>query len=525
MFRYCLVVIPALITLTACGGGGGGGNAMVAGPGSSGGWQAGVFMDAATFFGRCDAPRTGTNPATGNAFADVQGTITDENNFLRSYSDDTYLWYDEITDRDPALYDDPLDYFDLLRTEEVTASGAAKDKFHFTFDSAEYFQLSQSGVSSGYGATFVLLSSTPPREAVVAYVEPSSPATQVLLARGTRILEIDNVDINDATNAGVDVLNAGLFPSNAGESHEFVVQDIGSATTRTVTMVSATITSEPVQNVMVIDDPNLGKVGYLAFNDHIATAEEGLVNAVNQLAASGIDELVVDLRYNGGGFLSIASQFAYMIAGDGPTAGQTFEQLQFNDKHPSTNPVTGNPVSPTPFYDETRGLSLSAGQALPSLNMSRVAVLTGPGTCSASEAIMNGLRGVGVEVIQVGATTCGKPYGFYATDNCGTTYFTIQFRGVNAANFGDYTDGFSPANVGATAGTVVPGCAVADDFSKPLGDPSETRLSVALGYLTTQTCPSPTATVRIEGEPSDLSAVDGVVLKSLWLQNRIVSDL
>ena len=58
---------------------------------------------------------------------------------------------------------------------------------------------------------------------------------------------------------------------------------------------------------------------------------------------------------------------------------------------------------------------------------------------------MNGLRGVGVEVIQIGSTTCGKPYGFYPTDNCGTTYFTIQFKGVNDAGFGDYSDGFSPA--------------------------------------------------------------------------------
>jgi hypothetical protein len=57
-----------------------------------------------------------------------------------------------------------------------------------------------------------------------------------------------------------------------------------------------------------------------------------------------------------------------------------------------------------------------------------VFVLTGGGTCSASEAFMNGLRGVGVEVIQIGSTTCGKPYGFYAQENCGTTYFSIQFR-------------------------------------------------------------------------------------------------
>ncbi len=71
---------------------------------------------------------------------------------------------------------------------------------------------------------------------------------------------------------------------------------------------------------------------------------------------------------------------------------------------------------------------------------------------------MNGLRGVNVQVIQIGTTTCGKPYGFYPQDNCGTTYFSIEFRGVNAQGFGDYPDGFSPSNsVGAANTASIPG--------------------------------------------------------------------
>ena len=91
------------------------------------------------------------------------------------------------------------------------------------------------------------------------------------------------------------------------------------------------------------------------------------------------------------------------------------------------------------------------------MNLSRVYVLTGGTTCSASESIINGLRGVDVEVIQIGSTTCGKPYGFYPEDNCGTTYFSIQFKGVNAAGFGDYADGFSPSNTSGAAARRVPG--------------------------------------------------------------------
>jgi hypothetical protein len=101
-----------------------------------------------------------------------------------------------------------------------------------------------------------------------------------------------------------------------------------------------------------------GDVGYMVFNDHIATAEQALIDAVNQLNAynggQGIDDLVLDIRYNGGGYLAIASQFAYMIAGPAATAGRTFELLQFNDQHPITNPITGAAISPTPFYPPAR---------------------------------------------------------------------------------------------------------------------------------------------------------------------------
>ena len=107
--------------------------------------------------------------------------------------------------------------------------------------------------------------------------------------------------------------------------------------------------------------------------------------------------------------------------------------------------------------------------------------MTGGMTCSASESIINGLRGVNVQVIQIGSTTCGKPYGFYPEDNCGTTYFSVQFKGVNAAGFGDYTDGFAPNNRTAAGGERLPGCSVRDDFGFALGNTTKrgsTRRSI-----------------------------------------------
>lgn len=521
-------------TLAACGGGGSGSAPAqtTPPPPPSSDWQPGVFLDADTFAAQCESPRPGIDPATNLPYPDVQGTTLDENNFLRSYSNDTYLWYDEIVDQDPRLFADPLLYFDELKTTAVTASGQPKDKFHFTFDSEEWFQLSQSGVSAGYGAQFAIISGTPPRQILVAYTEPDSPATNlaVPLARGAEFIAVDNEPV---VNGDAAVLNAAFFPAETGETHTFEVRDVGAANTRMVTMTSAIVTSAPVQNSKVIDTPT-GKVGYMLFNDHIATAEQALIDAVNQLnadaGAQGLDDFVLDMRYNGGGYLAIASQLAYMIAGAGPTAGQRFELQEFNDKHPTTNPVTGLPISETPFYNTTLGPPFNgnggmAGQALPTLDMQRVFVLTGPGTCSASEAVMNGLRGIGIDVIQIGSTTCGKPYGFYPQDNCGTTYFTIQFRGINAMDFGEYTDGFSPGNTQGTVGTVIPGCSVADDYSRELGDPAETRLSVALAYQSGQSCPPPTGfapTGNLSKPLRPLSTTDGIVPKSPFHTNRIM---
>jgi hypothetical protein len=233
---------------------------------------------------------------------------------------------------------------------------------------------------------------------------------------------------------------------------------------------------------------------------------------------------VLDIRYNGGGYLDIAAELAYMIAGPSRTAGATFELQQFNDKYTNTNPVTGQALTPTQFWSTTKGIQpgLASGQALPTLNLNRVFVLTGGNTCSASEAVINGLRGVGIDVIQIGSRTCGKPYGFYDFDNCGTTYFSIQFRGVNAQNFGDYTDGFTPNNSTSNVGAKLPGCSVADDFSHALGDPNEGRFAAALAYRNTSSCAGP-ATGIVKPMAVDVEVpTDVIVPKGPFLENRIM---
>jgi len=491
-FRWMAI---AALGLAACGGGSDGGSgSSTPPPATAVSWTPGVFLAASNFAAQCS-------------------TLA-ENNWLRSWTNDLYLWYDEVVDRDPALSTTPA-YFDLLKTTATTPSGNPKDKFHFTYDTAAWQALSQSGVQAGYGVEWAVVARFVPRRVVVAYTEPSSP---VSLARGAEVLTVDGVDvINDNTRSGVDAINAGLFPAASGETHTFTVRDVGATAPRTVALQSANITLTPVQNVRTISS-STGLVGYLLFNDHIATAESGLVNAVSWLQAANVTDLVLDIRYNGGGYLDIASELAYMIAGNAATAGRTFEQIVMNAKH-------GSPGS-LAFHSTALGFSIARGQPLPALNLSRVFVLTGSGTCSASESIMNSLRGIGIQVIQIGSTTCGKPYGFTPQDNCGTTYFSIQLKGVNAAGFGDYTDGFSPANTTSAAGTLIPGCSVGDDFAHALGDPAEARLAAALAYRSNPSCPAPSGVAP----PSLLSAVrssaaaaaGGITVKPPWRENRLL---
>jgi len=483
--------VASVLALASCGGGGGSSDS------SSG------LVASSSVAQHCAAPRSGSS--------DVLGTVLDEKTWVRSWTDETYLWYPDVralsaTTLDPNNYTTAVTYFNALKSPLLTTSGKAKDQFHFIYDTPTWVALSQSGVSYGYGFEFAWESNTPPRKAVIIYSNAGTPAAANGIGRGAQILAVDGADlVNGNTQAAVDTLNAGLFPTAAG-NHVFTVLDLGATTSRTVTLAAAALAPSTVQNVKTLPAPNQS-VGYLQFNDHLATSEAQLIAAINQLKASAVTDLVLDMRYNGGGYLDIASELAYMIAGATPTSGKVFEQQLFNDKNPFQLTAA---QTVTPFHATTQGFSVASGQALPTLNLKRVYMLVGAGTCSASEAVVNGLRGVGVEVDLIGATTCGKPYGFYPQDNCGTTYFSIQFQGVNQLGQGDYADGFTPT------------CAVADDFNHALGDPSEGRLASALSYRTNGVCSPVLAQAQAQGLRNASNAqVEPTLVRSPLRENRI----
>ena len=472
-----VMAAPLLMLLSACGGGGGGSSAA---PVPDSGGNA-LIVAASSVQNLCEKPRSG------NA-VDRQGSLLNEQTWVRSWIDETYLWYQEVpTTYLPQNFATPIAYFDVLKTPASTASGKPKDQFHFTYTTAEW-EASLKGVEFGYGMLLAVTRNTTPRNAVVAIVEPGSPADLAGLRRGDVLQTVDGVDFVHASGqANIDILNGGLSPA-AQVSHRLEFSRGGQPVS--AILMPLDVSTAAVQNQRVIDTPT-GKVGYLTFNSHNNVAERQLIEAIRQFQSAGISDLVLDVRYNGGGLLDIASELAYMIAGP-QTTGKTFEQLVFNDKMKA--------AAPSPFLSRSVGFAaanpVSAGMALPTLGLKRVTVLTTGGTCSASESIINGLRGADVEVNQIGGTTCGKPYGFYPTPNCGTTYFAIQFKGVNAKGFGDYADGLAPT------------CSVPDDYQHALGDTGEAMLAAALQYRASGSCVPATGALRLLGmveSPADVA--------------------
>ncbi|MBO1255922.1 peptidase [Alteromonas sp. 5E99-2] len=497
------ISISSLFVLVGCGGSGGNSNTPINNSQESTGeltFEDGVFEESTLFEAQCATPRSGVDAFTGIAFPDIQGSVLAENLWLRSWTYESYLWFDDVDYSGPDT-STVASYFAQLRTNEITDSGRPRDNFHFSQITADYNELTQGGVTRGYGFDWQRNSDSVPREFIVRFTEPGSAAATANIPRGAKLLTVDSVDfVNASSSSDIDIINTALFPSEAGLIHSFEFELVDGSTL-SVSLTSENVDVFAVQNVDVIDAP-AGRVGYIQFNSFITPAQSDLISAFNFFEQQGINELVIDLRYNGGGSVALSSQIAFMVAGASQTNNRLYETLLANGKFREDSEI--------PFYgleiDYEANPAVFTNTVLPSPELSRVFILSTGDTCSASESLINGLRGIGIEVVLIGDTTCGKPFGFFPTDNCGTTYFTIQFQSINELGFGEYQDGFIPT-INPLFGDELPGCNVADDFSQPLGSESEALFATALNYMVdgVLACPTTAAATLDEVEKTTVS--------------------
>ncbi len=482
---------------------------LLAACGGSGGGNGSGAVGAATQYAQQCAP---DNPWAVDAQGQMKpgyqtGTREREMRFVQAQLKEVYLWEDEMPEVDPLLarfqqgsYADGIgQYFAGLLSPARMPDGQLKDRFSQLLPTEEWQRRSQTGRYAGLGIDIATMRAQPPRDLRIALVQPDSAAAQAGLARGDRLIRVEPADGGAAIDvlattdpAQLQQLNQLLLSATAGVSAVLVFQKSSGETVRTTLSTSHAVRAPvPASEVLTLADGS--KLGYAMLDEFMLPLEGAMQQVFEQFRQAGVSDLVLDLRYNGGGYLYQAAQLAYMTAAPELSQGKPFEQTVYSSKRQALN-TTLDFVSIT---SGRAGTSTRVGVALPNLGLKRVFVLSGPATCSASEALINGLRGIDVEVVQIGASTCGKPYGAVAYDNCGVSYLPVVFKGVNAKGEGDYVNGLAPT------------CTVAEDWTHPLGSPEEALLAAALHYRAQGQCPAEASGGGTTKSPADPSAQRG----------------
>ncbi|QWX82620.1 PDZ domain-containing protein [Cellulophaga sp. HaHaR_3_176] len=344
------------------------------------------------------------------------------------------------------------------------------------------------GISKSYGIGFprALIRANATDDDVVifiAYVEPNSPAAAAGLKRGDIIHRVDGVRM-DVDNAAI--INKVFSEENLSVGLCNIVDGVVVPIDGEIQMSAEIITSNPIHHYEVIEEGGK-KIGYLVYNSFNATFNGELNDVFDFFKAQGVNEMVLDLRYNGGGSVLSSGLLASMIDGD-VAEGTAFARLQYNSKRDENEGFTYPFLNDNYLYDKTTSDFIGTESMSRLQNINRLYVLTGEGTASASEMIINGLRPY-IPVKIIGEKTVGKNEGsITVVDSAGD--FTdlenrnpnhtigmqpIVFQVYNSRNESDYTAGFQPD-------ILVEEAQFTADI-KAFGDPEEALLRTALNDM------------------------------------------
>ena len=374
-------------------------------------------------------------------------TTSGKNLYVRDVMSDLYFWYREMPNVDPVSFPSPEAYLEAVRfrpldtTFSYITTRAANDAFY----------------SDSQFIGFGLSTSLDGVEMRVTQVFPDSPALEAGLLRGDRIAAINGRSVASLVESG-EVGNA-FGPSEIGVEGDVVLVD-QAGESRAAHMVKRLVTIPTVSLTRVYTVEGR-RVGYIFFRNFVQPSFEALDAAFAALAAQRVDDLVLDLRYNGGGLVSVAQHLASYIGGL-RTDGLVFSEYFHNDRNAFRNRILRFEAKPQ------------------DLRLDRLIVVTTRGSASASELVINALRPF-MRVVVVGGTTYGKPVGQYGINFCDLVLAPVSFTLRNADGQGDYFDGFAPD------------CAAPDDADHQLGDPQEGSLKEALTFAATGACSAPAA--------------------------------
>ncbi len=436
-FRKSGAAIAIAAMLSACGGDDGGSGAGI----SSGGAATGTTVNGCSLAAR-------------------QEWVAQQ---LREW----YLFPETLpTNLNQGAYTTIDDYIDALT---ATARGQSKDRYftHITSIREEnaYYQ---SGASAGFGLRFTLDASQ--TRLMIAEAFEGGPGLAAGIDRGAELVGIGTTtgnvrSIRDIVTANRQTgLEDALGPDTAGTMR--VLRIAANGTTRDISVTKTDFALQPVSpryGTQIINDEGR-RVGYLNLRTFINTADPQLRAAFATFKQQGVTDVVIDLRYNGGGLIDTAELFSDLLGG----ARQSSEVQSYTSYRPDkASRNTTRLFQPQPE----------------SIAPTRIAFIGTGGTASASELVINAaIPYFRANAALIGTNTYGKPVGQIPLDRpeCDDRLRVVALATQNADRQGEYYTGL--------AGFVKASCQAGDDLSRPLGDPQEASLRAALNFLAGRTC-------------------------------------
>lgn len=385
-----------------------------------------------------------TQPVTDSVTTSEADRIKDT---VLAYSKDIYLWYQQIPENFNARqYGDPDEIMTAIRQFSIEPGfNEPVDKWSFAVKQQEWDKVS-SGNAQDFGLNIFFRNASDLR---VKHVEEASPAGQAGIRRGWRITKING---NSSINTdNIDFVVDNVFNSN---STVFTFEKPDN-TTVDITLEAGAYQENPIvlDSIYNIDNK---KIGYFSFNSFLGDTS-AMYNAFDRIftnfAAQQVNDVIVDLRYNGGGYVSVQQKLANYLA---PTAanGQLMMKQEFNDK----------------YADDYN--SSSNFRKLGSLNLSRLFFIVSKNSASASELLINNLKPF-LDVQLIGPSkTYGKPVGFFPIPVSDWYILPVSFRTTNNKGEGNYFGGMALNSQ------------VADGLDKDWGDVNESSLASAIRYIT-----------------------------------------
>ncbi|KYP15865.1 S41 family peptidase [Flavihumibacter sp. CACIAM 22H1] len=365
------------------------------------------------------------------------------------YARDIYLWYNQIpTSLNARSYADPGKIMEAIRpySKEPGFTNPV-DRWSFGVLKSEWDNVS-GGVAADLGMGIFFRTNTDLR---VTNVEPDGVAGKAGVERSWRIIKINGNSTINTSDASINFIVDAIYGGKTA-TIEFTKPD---GTQKELTLTPVSYQEQPLALDTVYENSGK-KVGYMVLNSFLGNQTQiksAFANTFQEFNGKGITDLIVDLRYNGGGYVSLWEELANYLV---PAAsnGKVMYTESFNTKYSDWD---------TSVFFVKKG----------NLNLQKIVFIISQNTASASEGLINCMRPHTTVKIVGPSASNGKPVGYFAIP-VGTWYvFPVSFRTVNSANQGGYFDGFIPESQ------------VPDGLDKPWGDLTEDCLASAMKYLTT----------------------------------------